>query len=188
MNKPVTWKLLIFAGMLFSLLLSCTDINRGQQIDRITASINSLDSIQSGLNNYQPGKYIPKHQLVQETIQRFKENVTDTLAWQQGLTLDAYLQLNELFAEQDSMYFLLSENTKKEKSALLNLLNDVASNNGDASRYNEFITTEEKNVQEIHKIMVKFTSNEEYLNKNSERLQLLMEQLIQQRQNAFPQP
>ena len=137
---------------LLFLLFSCADIHKGGQIASIESFQKSLDSVSTVLieNNMTTIDDFSVESL--EVAQKIKDNYSsDTINLEFAKKLDSYRDMLLSFQPLKKAYSLLLNNTKKEKTILMKLKDDIVNGNGERSKYQEFIHFERIKIQQIRK-------------------------------------
>ena len=158
-------KSFILLGVLFLTLLSCTDLERKEQLKQIARMKQSVDSLQKNLETNRIDTLSGLRTAVMNLELRIRNNYTaDTINIELGKKMAQYKTVKKFFkrekgegAKNESLnnqtlgtaYLVVKNGLLQEQKTLDLLKSDIENGNGERNRYNEYVQFEQNKVKQL---------------------------------------
>lgn len=156
MNKSSVLCLKVLSlSLTLTLLSSCADLKKGQQLETIDALSKSIDSISTVLieNKLEQLDPIIRQSRTIEKRILDKFNPDSIIDLETGKKLDQFKEMLNTFDPLKKAYSDLKKYAKKESIALKELKSDIENSNGERAKYDEFVAFEVKKVGELRQLL-----------------------------------
>ena len=112
-------------------LTSCSDFLKGEQLDKIEQLNKTVDSIQTVLIENKIDEIDELSIESESVVSRIKENInSDTLNIKLAKNIDRYMIMYRSIGNLKTVYSKIKQNTKIEKTTLIQLERDIDNGNG----------------------------------------------------------
>jgi hypothetical protein len=151
--------LMLISGLIG--LISCSDINKSEQLERLVNIDNTLDSVLVVLSDNtidEDGAIVNKSRILN---MRVKETNLDTISMNFAVQLDQYNRAVRDILPLQTKHKAIEKNTLTEKNAVEALIDDVNSASGKRNMYDEYINYEENNMSTIMTALQEFIQRRE---------------------------
>lgn len=151
-------KLLVF---IFSLLLifSCSDLSRGTQLKTVVSLRQTVDSVETVLieNTFEEvDRYFKDAKIVES---RIKENYnSDTISLELATKIDRYKETMKTSLRLKKSYGNIISDVEKLQLKLEQLQEDIDFGNGDRSKYDEYISKEQDNIETLRNLLMDYVT------------------------------
>ena len=158
-------KSFILLGVFFLTLLSCTDLERKEQLKQIARMKQSVDSLQKNLETNRIDTLSGLRTAVMNLELRIRNNYTaDTINLELGKKMAQYKTVKKFFkrekgegAKNESLnnqtlgtaYLVVKNGLLQEQKTLDLLKSDIENGNGERNRYNEYVQFEQNKVKQL---------------------------------------
>lgn len=164
------YKLILIPVFIFS-LISCADLNKKKQIERIDAMETSLDSLKKIHEAEKTDSLFAWSQTCYAVEKRVKENYTaDTIDLDFGKKMDAFKVMRRNLKPVGKSMNALRTGIEEEREALKKLRNDIDNGNGERDKYDEYLTYEEQKVQQLRTLCTEFVDTKKACQKTFDEL------------------
>jgi len=150
-----------FVVFIFTILLlvSCSDLKKGEQLETISVLNKSIDSIQTVLIENKLEEINQLEYEVEAVISRIKDNISsDTLELSLATKIDTYQRMYHSLSFLKSSYSLLKSSLIEEKKVLRKLKKDIKKGNGYRNKYEEYVIFESAKVATLRSNLKKYVS------------------------------
>ena len=149
--------------VIFSILFSCSDIEKDRQVKKINGLTNSVEKLKIALTQNKINNVPEKKLRVYTVIKRIKSYYfTDTIDYQFAKKMNSYKAARKSLIILESDYEKIRLALREEKIALRKLKSDVLNGFGQREKYEEYISFEKNKTKKI-KILL-----DEYIYKKKE--------------------
>jgi len=140
----------LFLIAVIGLLGSCADLQKKEQLEKITEMNQTLDSLEKELMN-QKIDTLAQLKLSTSTVElRIKTYlVLDKVDAELGRKMDAYKLMRRAFGPLGSAFEKLRKAILEEREALKNLNSDIENGNGERKKYDEYLTFEKGKLSKL---------------------------------------
>lgn len=147
---------------LISLLFSCSDLQKSDQLASISDLNNQLDSIEQVWEEHKIDS-LPQWELsVYDIENRIKKNyVSDTIDMELGRKMDAFKVLRRQFKPLGKAMNALKTGISEERESLEKLRSDIEEGNGERGKYDEFIAFEKEKVNQLVTLSTDFVDTKQ---------------------------
>lgn len=144
--------------LLFSVALtSCSDLSKGEQLDKIEQLNKTVDSIQTVLIENKIEEIEELSIEAESVVSRIKENLnSDTLDLKLAKDIDRYMIMFRSIGNLKSVFSQIKKNAKLEKITLTKLERDIDHGNGDRKKYSNYVSFETKKVNYLNQNLNKY--------------------------------
>lgn len=144
----------LFSAIIGLFLVSCSDLKKGDQLKSIEAMNKSVDSIETVLLE---NEIDTLSALITATVTlelRIKNNYfADTIDMELGKKMDAFKRTRRRLGPLSGTFNTIRIGVKDEKEMLKKLKSDIENGNGDRKKYPEYITFEQKKVDQLRSLL-----------------------------------
>jgi hypothetical protein len=158
-------KALILLGILFLILVSCTDFDRKEQLKEIANMKQTVDSLQKNLEINRIDTLAGLRTAVMNLELRIRNNYTaDTIDIELSKKMAQYQTVKKFFVaekeeggENESLnsqtlgaaYLVVKNGLLQEQKTLDLLKSDIENGNGERNKYNEYLQFEQNKVKQL---------------------------------------
>ncbi|MCR9172150.1 MAG: hypothetical protein NXI10_06645 [bacterium] len=138
------WTFIISIALLFA---ACADLKKSEQEDRIAAMETKLDALEKELNDFDEALWKTWTTDAELATKQLKQLEADTIPLEMALQIDNYRKLKEkLPGLQKGQQNCLNQ-VKAIRKRLKKLKTDIENGNGRRDKYDEFLSTEEQELE-----------------------------------------
>lgn len=138
-------------------LTSCSDLTKGEQLDKIEQLNKTMDSIQTVLIENKIDEIEELSIEAESVVFRIKENLnSDTLDLKLAKDIDRYMIMFRSIGNLKSVCSQIKKNAKIEKITLSKLERDIDHGNGDREKYSNYVSFETKKVNYLDQNLKKY--------------------------------
>lgn len=148
-------RLFLFLG--FILLISCSDLKKGEQlqaIDQLSATVDSIEVVLIEHHIDTLKQMLDNAKEVQESIATFHSS--DTIPLEFALRMDEYKLMIQNIPEIEINQLTLKNGVTEIRTSLSNLKTDISNASGEKQKYDEFIAHEKKKVNELRDVLTNY--------------------------------
>lgn len=143
-------------------LSSCSDLNKGKQLESIDKMNVSLDSIQTVLFQHEIDTIAALGVAANTLELRIKNNYyADTIDMALGKKMDAYKVMRRTFGPMGRSFSVIKNGVLSEKEVLKNLKSDIENGYGERKKYDEHIQFEEGKVDQLRSLLKEYVTEKE---------------------------
>ncbi len=144
-------------GILAFGIVSCADINKSGQLERIDALNATLDSIETIYNENKIDTISVISNRAWQVENRIKQNyVSDTINMELGKKMDAFKLMRKQLTPMSKSGTTVFNGIAEEREKLKELYNDIENGNGKRDKYDEYIAFESGKVEQIRAVFHEF--------------------------------
>lgn len=136
--------------------VSCADLNRGEQLKKIHALENTLDSIQTVLIE---NSDLEEIQFIKECNKDLSSRIMlsqDTIPFELALMLDVYNNAMQNIEPVMVQQSVLDSNIIIQKEGLLKLISDIENVSGKRNEYDTYIHFESEKTEQLRNDLITF--------------------------------
>jgi hypothetical protein len=145
---------------MFAGLMSCSDLSRPDQLERLEVLSGSIDSMEVLISEIEPEDLDAMIQSSQEVSGKFEQLGLDTIDYKFAIRLDRFKRMGTSCAKVKFSFEQHKLELEEERAAVDNLVTDINAGNGRRDKYDEYIAFEEGKVAvlrtRLNEIMVEF--------------------------------
>jgi len=130
-------------------LMSCSDLSRPDQLQRLEILNDSIDSMEVLISESEPSDLDAMIQLSQEVSGKFEQLGLDTIDYEFAIRLDRFKRMGTSCAKVKFSFEQQKLDLEEERTAVENLINDINAGNGRRDKYDEYIAFEEEKVAKL---------------------------------------
>jgi hypothetical protein len=161
----------LFLFSILAVLMSCSDLEKEQQLRRIRQEQKTLENLTKKLEDPRLLEVSTFKVNTMQTELKIKQNLyLDTINLELAQQLDAFKVMRRSIKPLMQQYHKIKTGIVEEKSALKLLYQDIQQGRGARHRYNEFIEFEHHKVQQIAALTKDFERAKKQLFKDYNRL------------------
>lgn len=143
-----------FTVVLFS---SCTDLDKGKQLDSISKMEKTLDSIQTVLNENKIDTLVGLKTAAGSVEIRIKNYYySDTINLEFGKKMDSYKLMRRSLGPLGKSFSVIKNGVIAERTSLLNLKKDIENGDGLRKKYDEYILFEQGKVDQLKLLLSEY--------------------------------
>ena len=147
---------------IISLLFSCSDLNKSDQLASISDLNNQLDSIEQVWEDNKIDTLAQWELSVYDVENRIKKYyVSDTIDMEFGRKMDAFKVLRRQFKPLGKAINALRTGIAEERESLEKLKTDIEEGNGERGKYDEFIAFEKEKVNQLVTLSTDFVETKQ---------------------------
>lgn len=136
--------------ILFSYLISCTDLKKNERIDRILALEKTLDSIEKVMTSSKIDSLSNMQLAAQGVELRIKNNYKlDTINLEFGKKMDEYKRMRRAIPKLKGNWEKVNKGIFEMRITLSNLKTDIENNSGKREKYDEYIKFEKNKLNQL---------------------------------------
>jgi hypothetical protein len=150
-------KKLLFVFAVLGLLVSCSDLEKEQQIKRVQQAQKKLDQLTKKLEDKRIQDISTFKVKTMQTELKIKQNLyLDTINLELARQLDAFKVMRRSIKPLMKQYQKIKTGIREEKAVLKLLSQDIEQGRGERQRYNEFIQFERNKVEQLAALTTDF--------------------------------
>lgn len=150
-------KFLLGATMLGLLLVSCVDLKKTDQLAKIDAMSKTVDSIEVVFNEHKLDTLAVISNNAFGVENRIKQNyVSDTINMEFGRKMDRFKIMRKNFPSLGKGMSSIKRGLEQERGDLKKLRDDIENGNGEREKYDEFVTFEQKKVDQLRALLTEY--------------------------------
>lgn len=134
---------------ILALFISCSDLKRPDQIERLQQFEVTLDSLNLTLSEIDSNALVEIIHASKEVNEKVEVLELDTIEYEFAVQLDRFNRMGEDGRWAQKMTKALSEDLLLEKKAVVSLMTDIEQGNGKREKYDEYIQFEEDKLSEL---------------------------------------
>jgi hypothetical protein len=143
-------------------LFSCTDLNKGKQINAIDVMNKTMDSVQTVLMENEIDT-IAALQVATNTVELRIKNYyyADTIDMALGKKMDAYKVMRRSLGPLGRSFVTIKNGVTAERTALANLKKDIENGDGNRQKYSEYVEFEQYKVDQLRKLLTEYVKEKD---------------------------
>jgi hypothetical protein len=163
-------RLFLFIALI-SLLGSCTDLQKEEQLAKIDKMNQHLDSLKEEFKTHTIDT-LPQLKLSTSTVElRIKNNLMlDNVDMEFGRKMDAYKRMRRAFKPLGEAFKKVKKGIEEEQEALKNLYSDIENGYGERAKYEEYLAFESDKITKISVLLNDYIEQKEVIFKTYSKL------------------
>lgn len=144
-------KNILSATGILLLLCACHDMNKQQQLGRVSEMIQRIDSLKNAVAHISQDSVQLAISGVSEAESRFREIYrSDTLELETARKIDAFRKIRKELEPLSDVLPQVGPELEKERDALQKLRGDIRNATGNRDKYDEYLLFEQNKVNELN--------------------------------------
>lgn len=141
---------IFYVLLLGFLVVSCADIQRTEQLSKIDAMNETLDSLEQVFITHQIDTMAQLKHSAYQVENRIKTYyVSDTINMELGRKMDEFKKMRKRFGPMGRATGMITNGIKEEREKLELLKNDIDNGNGERDKYDEHLQFEQGKVDQL---------------------------------------
>ena len=154
--------LVAFVGLCVLLLTSCMDLETSEQLERIAAMNQTVDSVETVFEEHKMDSIAAISLRAYGVENRIKNNYnSDTIDMAFGRKMDAFKVMRRSLVPLGKSLTLIPKSVSEEREKLNELKADIENGDGDRKKYAEYISFEEAKVSQLKILLDEYVTTKE---------------------------